>query len=138
MLTIGRGAFDEMMRAVLAGGEVEVVGLLSGDDRVASHCHHLRNIAGPRAFAAHPYDQYQAEREIAHRGHVLHAVFHSHPGGGTRLSESDRYFARARPSTYVIVATRPNGRPDIGAFRVEGDRVTPVAVSISEFDTRSR
>ena len=111
----------------------EAVGMLGGDllGR-ATLSIPLPNRAGQKAFLADPFAQFQAERQLAHLGLQVIAVYHSHPGGGAQLSELDLIFARRRACIQLVIAL---GRPhllgeELRAYRVVENRVMGVQVYI--------
>ena len=110
----------------------EAVGLLGGrkDGRVQAVIP-LPNLAGPRAFFADPWAQFQAERALEQAGHALLAIYHSHPGGGVELSSADHAFAAQRLAHVGIALARPH-RPgvEVRAYSVSGGEVTQVEISI--------
>jgi len=129
-LYVTQAAHTSMVQHVELSGSTEAVGLLSGKGETASACHPLGNLVGEGAFAAHPYDQYLAERAIARAGAVLLAIYHSHPEGGLRMSSTDRGFAKRRNAVQIIVATRQGRVSGIRAFALRGAREAPIPLIV--------
>jgi proteasome lid subunit RPN8/RPN11 len=92
----------------------EAVGLIAGtSDGMAVASFELPNLGDRDEFFADPYAQYQAEVRIAAAGLRILAIYHSHPGGGTGLSLSDRLGARRWScAQVVIVPGRTPAEPD--------------------------
>lgn len=111
----------------------EAVGLIGGDaEGRAMRAVRLRNLASHGFYLADPYSQFRALQELRSKGLVPLAVYHSHPGGGTQLSEADRRFAQELHLLQVVLALARPWRPgvDLRAYRVEGNRVEHVTVLV--------
>lgn len=53
----------------------------------------MPNLAGPHEFFADPFALYKAERRLSPEGRSVIAIYHSHPGSRTSLSDADRMAA---------------------------------------------
>lgn len=92
-----------------------------------------RNLGGARRFLVDPYDQYRAFRQAGTEGRQVVAVCHSHPGGGTSLSEHDAANAGRWPFLQVVVALRsPDDEPRAAAWRCGPEGVVSVALEMGE------
>lgn len=109
-LQVPRHLWQQMINHARAEAPREAVGLIGGqpDGRIQHVCP-LSNIAGPLAFLADPYEQYQAEKRFRVQNAVTLGYYHSHPGGGVDLSDDDRRFARRADWVYVVFAVGRNG-----------------------------
>jgi proteasome lid subunit RPN8/RPN11 len=124
------GAIVDHARAVLPA---EAVGLLGGHaPDFATFSLPLPNRAGPYAYLADPWAQFQAERLLAARGYQLVAVYHSHPGGGAQLSPLDLAFARQRACLQVVIALPRSGLPgeDVRVYRVTDGTAVEVQLDV--------
>ena len=113
----------------------EAVGLIGGKrDGRMQYLYPLPNIAGPQAFFADPYAQYQAERCLGGHDAVPIGYYHSHPGGGLDLSEADRHFACRPDWVYVVVATgwHGEGTAHAAAYRLFSGELRQVSVVLVE------
>jgi proteasome lid subunit RPN8/RPN11 len=125
VLTVGPTAFQAMLSHATREEPREAVGMLAGNSPdVASLALPLVNLAGPGAFLADPYSQYLAEKRISAEELKLLAIYHSHPGGGAHLSETDLEFASLRDIINIVIAP-PHGdcSLDARAYRVQGEKV---------------
>ena len=120
---------DAILRQMLFHAEpvapLEAVGVIGGrPDGRAEIAIELPNGASPYEFLADPYAQYQAETRIHQANLEIIAIYHSHPGGGAMMSESDRLFARRWScAQIIIVPDKPPGDPDrMRAYRMAGPR----------------
>ncbi len=114
---------------------MEAVGILGGHaDGRAAIAIPLPNLAGPKAFLADPLAQYQAERELRQAGLTLLAVYHSHPGGGTRLSAVDQTFAARLPVMQVVIALARLHRAgeELRAYQIREGMITEVPIRVSD------
>jgi len=110
---------------------MEAVGFVGGaSDGRAKLTIALPNLAGPRSFLADPYAQFQAERQLRGAGLTLLAIYHSHPGGGTQLSEVDKIFGARKDVLHVVVALNRSHYlgEEIRAFRVLGSSAKEVEI----------
>ena len=130
-LLISEPLFLQIIRHVTLAVPMEAVGMIGGSaDGHAQLVIELPNLAGPHKFFADPFAQYQAEQRFSQEGLVVIAIYHSHPGGGTELSDADRRAAaRWNCAHLVIVPDRsPNDVDYLRAWRISGDRTVEVPV----------
>ena len=136
VIRLSPGLYDQMMQHAQRAAPMEAVGLLGGKENGrASALIPLTNVAGPKAFLADPFGQFQAERRLAQDGLHLLAIYHSHPGGGVMLSDADKEFARRWPCAQIVIAVdRPDAYPsEIRAYRVlSPDNLTDVTIELIE------
>ncbi|MEP7381655.1 MAG: Mov34/MPN/PAD-1 family protein [Gemmatimonadota bacterium] len=133
MLRLTTAVHQDMLRNAHAALPQEAVGVLGGE-RGGSATHHvaLPNLAGPYAFLADPFAQFEAEQQMKELNICLLAVYHSHPGGGAQLSPLDMAFARRRTCLQVVIALgRPHALPDeVRAYRLVNGVSNEVEVRI--------
>jgi len=124
-VVIPRSAWERMAQHPQAEAPREAVGLLGGASRgVVEQVCPLPNIAGPLAFFADPYAQFRAEKRFRASTSIVVGYYHSHPGGGLDLSDSDRLFARRQDWLYLLLVTDFHGEQPVSgaAFRfLDGD-----------------
>jgi proteasome lid subunit RPN8/RPN11 len=125
--------YDQIVEHARRALPAEAVGLLGGDaNGRATVAVPLPNLAGARAFVADPFVQFNAERGLRQAGLSLLAIYHSHPGGGARLSAADRAFAERRPIAQVVLALDCPRHPgeEIRAYRVEGGAAVEIGLRV--------
>jgi proteasome lid subunit RPN8/RPN11 len=112
----------------------EAVGLLGSDTHSRVVCHvPCTNLGAINSYLVDPYSQYQAIKYI--RGRDLHplAMYHSHPGGSTYLSDCDKKYA-ARTSLVQIVVAFSSATPGtavLAAYRViTASHIEPINILI--------
>ena len=109
-LKIPKAVWHQMAEHALEDAPREAVGLLGGPTVGVVHkIAPLPNLAGPLAFFADPYAQFNAEKALRAESLIIVGYYHSHPGGGLALSNEDRLFASRRDWTYVLIATGLHG-----------------------------
>jgi proteasome lid subunit RPN8/RPN11 len=97
----------------------EAVGLLAGaSEAKADTFMPLKNIAGYKSFLVDPYEQFKAYKKVVESGKKLIGVFHSHPDGGTEISEPDIFFARQLKLVQLIISLpqRANSPVSLAAY----------------------
>lgn len=121
----------QMLRHAERVAPLEAVGVIGGrTDGRAEIAIELPNVAGPYEFLADPYAQYQAEMRIHRAKLEVIAIYHSHPGGGAAMSESDRVFAERWPCVQIVlVPDKAPGDPlRMRAYRMAGPRELDVPI----------
>jgi proteasome lid subunit RPN8/RPN11 len=132
VIRLSAAVYDSMVQHARATLPSEAVGLLGGPiPGYATHSIPLPNRAGQYTFLADPYAQFQAERELAHLGLRLLAIYHSHPGGGAQLSPSDLVFARKRACFQIVIALKHThlAAEEVRAYRVVENKAIEVELS---------
>ena len=130
-ILLSRPIYLQIVRHVTQAAPMEAVGIIGGLANGRAHSViEMPNLAGPHEFFADPFAQYQAERRFSREGLSVIAIYHSHPGGGTTLSDADRMGgARWNCSHIVIVPERSPDSPDyLRAWRISEDRTIEVPV----------
>lgn len=110
----------------------ECCGLLSGDSRLITDVHPLRNEAErpeSRYFAS-PEDLFAAMRRIREAGQILCGIYHSHPRSPAYPSPADVQMAFYPEAVYFIISLEP--RLDMRAFRISGAKIEEVGVTVIE------
>jgi proteasome lid subunit RPN8/RPN11 len=132
VLRLTGAVLDEMLRHARAALPQEAVGVLGGADGRVTHGFPIPNVAGPYAFLADPFAQFEAEQRMKALNIRLLAVYHSHPGGGAQLSPLDMAFARRRACLQIVIALgRPHAPPDeVRAYRLVDGAPNEVEVRV--------
>jgi proteasome lid subunit RPN8/RPN11 len=103
-LILSRTAWQDACAHAIRATPGEVVGLFGGQDLAHGlDAYPLRNVGPQDGFLADPWTQFLAERQLRERGHVIAAIYHSHPDGTPTYSSAD--VRHARPLPYLIIAT---------------------------------
>ncbi len=69
-------------------------------------------------------------REIRAAGLELMGIYHSHPAGENRPSESDIERAYYPEAVYFIISSRPDAPNPIRAFSIRDGRVTELTIKL--------
>jgi proteasome lid subunit RPN8/RPN11 len=133
VIRLTTAVYNSMVQHARAMLPSEAVGLLGGlMSDYATYSIPLPNRAGPYTFLADPFAQFQAERELAHLGLRLLAIYHSHPDGSAQLSQLDFVFARKRACFQIVIALhRPYlSGEEVRAYRVVENEAMTVEISV--------
>ncbi len=125
--------YSAMIKHAYAALPSEAVGLLGGYvPGYATISIALPNHISQKAFLADPYQQYKAERHLADLGLQLIAIYHSHPGGGTQLSQLDMMYARKRNCFQIVIALERVHMPgeELCTYQIQDNKAVMVAMQI--------
>lgn len=133
-LRVPRAVYDQMLAHAAETLPAEAVGLLGGVGHEVRRQIALPNVLGGKSFLVDPYAQFKALRQLASEGLEPLAVYHSHPGGGTDLSNLDVMFARRLPYVQVVIALARPHHPqvDVAAYALRDGVAEIVAVDVLE------
>lgn len=123
--------YRQIVRHVTQAVPMEAVGIIGGlADGRARLVIEMPNLAGPHEFFADPFAQYQAERRLSREGLGVIAIYHSHPGGGTELSDADWQAAARWNCAHIVIV--PERHPDdadyLRAWRISGNKVVKIPI----------
>jgi proteasome lid subunit RPN8/RPN11 len=103
-ILLSRPIYLQIVRHVTQAAPMEAVGIIGGLANGRAHSViELPNLAGPHEFFADPFAQYQAERRFSREGLSVIAIYHSHPGGGTTLSDADRMGGARWNCSHIVI-----------------------------------
>lgn len=125
-LQIGRAHWQQMRAHVASEAPLEACGLLAGKDSHSRAVHKIANELASRAhFRMQPSEQLRAFEEIEKAGLELLAIYHSHPAGPPRPSQTD--VAEALYPGVIHLIWSPQDREwNCAAFLLDGGRVAEV------------
>lgn len=104
----------------------EACGLLGGRGDELLRFVPCRNaLASPRRYEISPEEILAAERRFADEGLELRGIFHSHPEGPARPSDTDLREAAYPKAVYLIAAPKED---DLRAFRLTSGEMQEVRV----------
>lgn len=126
-LRLSRKHYCQILRHVRSELPREAVGIVGGIYDDAQEVIPLPNVAPDRAFLADPRAQFEAEQRLRELSLEIVAIYHSHPDGGTSLSDSDLSFGWSRSCHQIVVALPSDGS---GTPVIQGYRVSAKGLSI--------
>ena len=130
-LLIPQHIVDAMVNQARREAPVEACGILSGRGLTVLNLHEMTNSDGSEDhFTMVPAEQFAVAKRIRAEQEELLAVYHSHPASPARPSQEDIRLAFMPDMVYVIVSLLDPERPDIKAFRMDGEEVVPVALEL--------
>lgn len=130
-LKIKRRHLQEILDHLQSAYPLEACGLLAGLSGEVSRVYAVENaLQSPTAFEMNPREQLRAMLDIEVRGLEMLAIYHSHPQGPERPSETDVALAYYPEAVQVIVSLKDRRRPVVRAFSIEAGRVKEVKLSL--------
>jgi proteasome lid subunit RPN8/RPN11 len=121
MLKIARLHWEQMRAHVAAEAPLEACGLLAGVHGISRAVFPIQNeLASPTHFRMQPNEQLKAFSEIERTGWQLLAIYHSHPAGPPRPSQTDVAEALFPGITHLIWSPQ-NGEWNCAAFLLDGE-----------------
>lgn len=124
--------YEGMVGHAMCASPAEAVGLLGGhpNGNVVETVP-LPNVSGLRTFLADPYAQFRAEKWLKEGGLLVVGVYHSHPGGGVALSETDRRLAvRGLAQVVIALGDPPNPSIEVRAYRIVHTAVAEIPLLV--------
>lgn len=107
----------------------ECCGLLAGRDGVISVVYPARNaLQSAMAYEIAPEELFRLVRQIREAGLQLLGIYHSHPTGENRPSESDIERAYYPDAAYFILSPYPGALQRVRAFSIREGRVTELEI----------
>ncbi|UCC54254.1 MAG: M67 family metallopeptidase [Anaerolineaceae bacterium] len=127
MIQIQHVIYQIMLAHVQADYPLEACGFLAGQDQCISHIYAIENILhSPTAFEMHAGQQIQAMLDIEAQGLEMLAVYHSHPAGSERPSETDIAKAYYPELVQLIISLVDRSNPTVRAFSIANKHVEEV------------
>ena len=130
-LILRSSQYQEMLSHVSQWYPLEACGLLSGTGQAVTSVYPIDNILrSPTAYEMEPTQQLKAMLDFEARGESLLAIYHSHPHGPERPSQTDVEKAYYPEAVYVIISLRETSKPVATAYTIVNGRVTSVALKV--------
>jgi proteasome lid subunit RPN8/RPN11 len=137
-MKIDRALYGEMVAHALEDAPNECCGMLASEDGVAKHVYRARNIhASPLRYEIEAGEMYRLLSEIEDAGWELGAIYHSHTRSAPYPSQTDINIAVPPelgeplwPGTIYVILGVAGTDPDVRGFRIDGDGVAEVALSV--------
>lgn len=131
-LVLAEKLWDELIAACRAGLPYEACGYLVGVGGRVTGLVSVANLLadearGRTAYLMDPVEQVAVVREVEAAGLRPVAIWHSHPLGLGRLSDTDIRFAVDRSLLHVVVGLR-DPVPDVRCWQLGSARPTPVDI----------
>ncbi|PIQ83345.1 MAG: hypothetical protein COV75_07960 [Candidatus Omnitrophica bacterium CG11_big_fil_rev_8_21_14_0_20_63_9] len=131
MLQIPRALHDEVIAHCRSRYPKEACGLLAGERDVVTQVYPMTNVEdSPIGYAMDPREQLKVEKQMRQQGQRLVGIFHSHTASAAYPSSVDVRLAISPDVSYVLVSLQDQAAPDFKSYRIDGQAITPEAVSI--------
>lgn len=114
-----------------AGAPLEACGIVAARSGLPERFYPATNAArSPVRYNIDPQDLLRITLDIEAQGTTLWAIFHSHPQTEAYPSQTDIRLAFYPEAIYLICSLADPAQPHLRGFRIEGLRVTEMAVSV--------
>jgi proteasome lid subunit RPN8/RPN11 len=138
-MQIDRLLYDEIVAHALEDAPNECCGMIASAEDVAKRVFRATNIhASPLRYEIAAGEMFHLLSEIEDAGWELGAIYHSHTRSAPYPSQTDINIAVPPelgqplwPGTIYIIAGVAAAEPDVRAFRIDGDGVAEVALSVA-------
>jgi proteasome lid subunit RPN8/RPN11 len=131
VIRIDRHQHETMLQDLEANLPLEGCGIMAGPASRVERLYPIANrLASPYAYEMEPNQQLEAMVDLEDRGWELLAIYHSHPHGPDKPSQTDVRQAYYPETAYVIVSFRSRQEPSVRAFYIIDGRVTEIPYSI--------
>ena len=127
-LVLAPGLLDLMIKHAKEKYPEEACGLLVGQDSAARFIPMENTLASSTAFEMDPAQLISTFKDLRSSGENLVAIFHSHPRGPARPSESDIQRAYYPQAAQLIISFADPERPRAAAFRIIDGEVLEIEV----------
>ena len=137
-MKISRALYDEIVGHALEDAPNECCGMVASADGVATRVLRATNIhASPLRYEIEAGEMYRLLGEIEEAGWELGAIYHSHTRSAPYPSQTDVNIAVPPelgtplwPGTVYVIVGVAGEEPDVRGFRIDGDGVAEVALSV--------
>jgi proteasome lid subunit RPN8/RPN11 len=136
-VTVPEALADELFEHALRGLPDEACGIVAGerspfDGGAALRFYPTKNAErSPYRYRIDPEEQLRVMLEIDDRDEVVWAIFHSHTHSPAEPSPTDRRLAFYPGALYLIASLRDHAKPELRAWRIEGDAEVPEEVVLA-------
>jgi proteasome lid subunit RPN8/RPN11 len=127
-LVLAPGLLDLMIKHAKEKYPEEACGLLVGQDSAARFIPMENTLASSTAFEMDPAQLISTFKDLRSSGEKLVAIFHSHPRGPARPSESDIQRAYYPQAAQLIISFADPERPQAAGFRIIDGEVLEIEV----------
>ena len=129
-IKLSRGDWDQMLNNVESGLPDEACGLVGGINGVSKGVYGVENeLNSPERFRMEAHELVQALLNIEANGLDLVAIYHSHPSGPSRPSQTD-IDEFAYPGVPYLIWHLQDGEWSCRAFRIEAGVFSEIDLSI--------
>jgi proteasome lid subunit RPN8/RPN11 len=138
-MKIDRAHYDELVAHALEDAPNECCGLVAAQGGVVRAVYRARNVhASPLRYEIDAAEMFRLLDEIERTGCELGAIYHSHTRSDPYPSQTDLGIAvRGNPpaaqwpgTLYIIIGVASPAEPEVRTYRIDGDGVEEVALSV--------
>jgi proteasome lid subunit RPN8/RPN11 len=130
-LRIPRRIYEQMISHLQAVYPLEGCGLLAGENGEATAIYPVENILqSATEYEMDPRQQLEAMLAMEAEGKQLLAIYHSHPSGPQRPSQTDIERSLYPETAYIIVSFAERQRPVSRAFLLQEGHAGEIVMAI--------
>lgn len=132
MIEIKKEFIDQILDQAKKGYPKEVCGIIAGKDGVTAKIYEMKNIAEtPETFYfMESEEQFKVLKDMRNSGMEMLGIYHSHPVSRAYPSDEDCRMCFYPDVFYMIVSLKNFKEPEIGIFKVNGNKITEERVAI--------
>jgi [CysO sulfur-carrier protein]-S-L-cysteine hydrolase len=131
-MRIERAMVDELFAHAREELPNECCGLIAAQDGRAVRVYPAANAeASPVRYGLDPREQYKMMMDMEGNGWTLGAIYHSHTRSPAYPSQTDVNLAFYPEALYLIVSLQDPEQPDLRAFKIVGDAIEEVELTVS-------
>ncbi|MFA5531291.1 MAG: M67 family metallopeptidase [Thiohalomonadaceae bacterium] len=132
-IALPRSLVNRVLAHAQQSAEAEVCGLIGARNDTPVQVYPVPNAADDpsRLFVMEPAAQVRAMATMRERGETLFAIYHSHPHAPATPSARDLAEAAYPEALYLIISLDTRGVLDMRGYRLHGNDVEPVALTLS-------
>lgn len=131
MINLSKKLYSEMVEHAKSGLPNEVGAYLAGANGIVSKIYKMKNASNtPETFFNFDMkESFKVQKESRAEGLQLLGVYHSHPVGGNKPSDSDKVYL-ADPNLFYIIISLKNVEPEVNAFWIKKGESGPLELKI--------
>jgi len=128
-ITVARGVLEAVIDHARREAPIECCGFLIGTPSRVDRIAPMTNIAFSQVrFLVDPREHIALAKHLRGTGLEIVGAYHSHPRTAAEPSPTDVAEAYYSELVYVIVSLADPAAAEVRAYRIQGSRVTPIAL----------
>lgn len=132
MMEIKKEFIAQIMEQAKKGRPKEVCGIIAGKEGTVKKIYEMANVSEtPETFYfMDSQEQFKVLKDMRNSGIEMLGIYHSHPASRAYPSEEDCRMCFYPDAFYMIISLKNFDRPEIGAFKVNGNKITEERLEI--------
>ena len=132
-IQIPRKLANELLHLAQQSANVEICGLIGGQEGLAQHCYPINNIAEypQQRFLLDASQQITAISQMRERGQELFAIYHSHPTTPAFPSSEDLALSAYHAALYLIISLNTKGILEMRGFKINQKSAQEIPLTLT-------